>query len=156
MPDQPDQPTRLNLKTYLQVIRNSVGSGMFRNFYVETPDRGEFDALDDGANSCAFYVSSVLVIFGKLARTHGTVLSTVWDLEHSGWESVESPQPGDVLIWEAQDFDDGRYQHVGFCLDEKRAVSTSLTKKVVVMHDLHFGDQQRRIERVYRMKKWTA
>jgi hypothetical protein len=40
---------------------------MFRNFYVRTDSGGEFDALDDGYNSCAFYVSSILAIFNKLS-----------------------------------------------------------------------------------------
>lgn len=142
---------RLYFKTYLQVLRNSVGTQMFRNFYIRTADGTEMDALSDGSNSCAFYVSSVLALFGKLSGPHGTVKSTLADLEHSGWRTVEpdAMQPGDVLLWEAMQADDGWFEHVGFYLGDDRAVSTSWTEKKVVEHDVRF-DGKRAIQQAFR------
>ena len=156
-PGEP-KPERLYHETYLQMINNSVGSGMFRNFYVRTPDQGTFDALADGSNSCAFYVSGLLVLFKKLQGVHGTIDGTVQDLETSGWKTVENIkdiQPGDVIIWEQREFSDGTYGHMGFALGAGQATSTSWTEKVVVQHDLYFGDAERPITQLYRMDDWS-
>lgn len=151
-----EKPVRLYFKSYLQAIRNSVGSNMFRNFYVRTPERGEFDAFNDGDNSCAFFVSSVLVIFKKLNDFHGIVDSVVADLRQSGWQEVQEPKPGDVLVWEAVPFDDGLKQHIGFYVGNGRAVSTSWIKKTPVEHDMHFGLTKRKITHIFRMSDWKA
>lgn len=148
------KPRRLYFKTYLQLVRNSVGSNMFRNFYVHTKDKGEFDALDDGENSCAFYVSSVLVILKKMSGVHGTVGSTTKDLKKSGWQEAKKPKPGDVLVWEAQKFADGLRQHIGFYIGDDRAISTSLATKTPVEHDKNFGPTNRQITHIFRMASW--
>lgn len=107
---------------------------MFRNFYIQTADGSEVDALSDGDNSCAFYVSSVLTLFGKHSGVHGTVRSTVTDLYNSGWQPVEQAdiRPGDVIVWDDLDQEGA---HIGFYIGEGRAVSTSSTEKKVVEHD---------------------
>lgn len=151
---QPPKPTRLYFKSYMQVIHNAVGSNLFRNFYVHTEAQGDFDALDDGNNSCALFVSSILVLFKKLSGIHGTVASTVKDLHESGWIVVDTPQRGDVLLWEAREFNDGLKQHIGFSLGNGRAVSTSRLEKTPVEHNEHFGEDNRKIIRIFRMKTW--
>jgi hypothetical protein len=157
---QPSQPTtakpkRLYFKTYLQFIRNSIGTQMFRNFYIEAPDGTQLDALDDGSNSCAFYVSSVLALFKKLKNPHGTVASTLKDLEQSGWQTVPEAdlKPGDVVLWEAQEFAGTWYEHIGFYTGDNRAVSTSWKEKKVREHDVHF-DGQRAVKQVWRYTDW--
>jgi hypothetical protein len=147
------KPKRLQFKTYLQMIHNSVGTEMFRNWYVTTPEGDEFDAMSDGEDSCAFYVSGLLRVFGKLSL-HGTVESTVQDLGNSGWQNVDEPSPGDVLVWEAQKFGDKQQRHIGFYIGDGKAVSTSWTKKVVVEHDKNFGKQNRKIEQIFRLDDW--
>ena len=149
-----DKPKRLYFKTYLQVISNSVGSNLFRNFYVTTAYRGEFDALGDGYNSCAFYVSAILVIFKKLEGVHGTVDSTVKDLRQSGWLEVDKPKAGDVLVWDAIKFNDGLKEHIGFSIGNSKAISSSATKKVPIVHDEHFGNAKRDIVSIFRMPNW--
>ena len=151
---QPQKPLRLYLKSYLQVVRNSVGSNLFRNLYVHTDEKGDFDALDDGYNSCAFFVSAILVLFKKLKGIHGTVGSTVKDLIESGWVEADKPQQGDILVWEAQQFDDGLKEHIGFSLGNKRAISVSWLKKTPVEHDEHFGEDNRKITHIFRMPNW--
>src|SRR5579872_5361294 len=87
---------RINFKTYLHMLGAAVGSSMFRHWYVESQQQGEFDAMKDGENSCAFFVSSILRIFDKVSAIHGTVESTVRDLQDSGWQTVSEPKEGDV------------------------------------------------------------
>jgi len=152
-PGQKDKPKRLYYKSYIRLIYNSIGSNMFRNFYVETPERGEFDALDDGYNACAFYVSAVLVIFKKISGIHGTVDSTIKDLQESGWIQVNEPKEGDVIIWEAQQFNDGSKEHIGFSLGNGKAISISWTKKTPIEHSDTF-DGKRKIVNIFILTNW--
>ena len=149
-----EKPQRLYFKSYLQVIRNSVGSNMFRNFYVKTTERSEFDALDDGYNSCAFYVSAILVIFKKMSDFHGTVDRTIEDLKKSGWQEANEPEPGDVLVWEPKQFPEGRVKHIGFYVGDGKAVSTSITAKTPQKHEQNFGEEKRQIKQIFRMDNW--
>ncbi len=151
---QSQKPVRRYFKTYMQVIHNSIGSNLFRNFYVHTGESGDFDALDDGNNSCAFFVSAILVLFKQLEGIHGTVEGTVNDLLVSGWVEVDKPQEGDVLVWEARQFDDGLKEHIGFSLGSDRAISTSWAKKTPIEHDLNFGESNRKLTRIFRMPDW--
>lgn len=128
---------------------------MFRNFYVTTTERGEFDAFNDGEYSCAFFVSSLLLIFKKINRIHGLVNSTVEDLKSSGWQLVQDePKAGDILVWEAIVFEEGPIEHIGFAIGGNRAVSTSWKQKSVVEHEINFGEQNRKIEQIFRMENW--
>jgi len=129
---------------------------MFRNFYLQAQDGQEFDATSDGNNSCAFYVSSVLTLFRKQNGIHGTVASVIKDLQRSAWLAVPEAemQAGDVIIWEAIQFEDGPFMHIGFYVGDGRAVSTSAAKKKVVEHDVHFGKTARQISQVFRQPSW--
>jgi len=147
------KPKRLYFESYIQLIHNSVGSNLFCNFYVETPEKGKFDALDDGYNSCAFYVSAVLVIFKKISGIHGTVDSTLKDLQESGWIQVNEPKEGDVIVWEAQQFDDGLKSHIGFSLGNGKTISISSTKKTPIEHSDTF-DGKRKIVNIFRQTDW--
>ena len=151
----PDKPKRLYFKTYLQVVRNAVGTSMFRNFYVQTADGKEMDAMSDGSNSGAFFVSAILTLFHKLVGVHGTVSSTVKDLEKSDWEVVSKDdlQAGDVLVWEALKLEGTMYTHIGFYVGDDRAISASWTEKKVVEHSATF-DGKRAIEQVFRHTDW--
>jgi len=145
---------RLNFKSYLAMIHNSVGTEMFRNFYVRIDDGLIIDAIGDGENACAFFVTSVLHLFGKLNGMHATITKAIKDLEESGWVRVDKSDmaPGDVLVWAGRDNDSSR--HIGFYVGENEAVSTSSSQHKVARHDVHFGKLQRDITAVYRMKIW--
>jgi hypothetical protein len=148
------KPKRLYFKTYLTMIENAPGTKMFRHFYLRHPDGSEFDAIGDGENACAFFVSSILRLFDKVQGIHGTVDSTLRDLEQSGWTQVSQPQPGDVISWEPHHSPHGPHGHIGFYLHDNQAVSTSTSQKAVASHDLHYGHEQRQIIAVYRHPKW--
>ena len=48
--------------TYIVVIKNSVGSNIFRNSYAKVNGKKK-DILKNGKVSCAFFVSSILALF---------------------------------------------------------------------------------------------
>ena len=140
--------------SYLAVIRNSVGTRMFRNFYAEV-DGKRRDIMRDGDLSCAFFVSSVLVLFGHLKRVHATVKSTVAELERRGWQAVRAPRAGDVLVWEAvRDTRGNLHTHIGFALGNGLAVSNLSEPGVPMRHSATFGMKggkpRRRIIAAYR------
>jgi len=140
------KPRRLIKKTFLKLIRNSVGTRMFRNFYLG--QQGEiFDATKNGELSCAFYVSSLLVIFQLIKNVHGTVEDTRKDLEASGWTEVNQPALGSVIIWGPAK-DQGLNEHIGFYIGRGKAISNSSTKKKIVEHDLTY-DNTRKIIAIY-------
>lgn len=148
------KPKRLYFETYMQLLRNSINTQMFQTFYVQNETGKQVDALAGGDNACAFYVSAVLTIFKKIQGVHGTVESTLKDLSESGWQLVEEPEPGDVLVWRAHDYDDGTHRHIGFYLGDGRAASTSMSKSVVIEHELHFGEEQRPLDQIWRCRTW--
>lgn len=139
--------------SYLQMIRNSVGSHMFRNFYV-LRDGKTFDALRNGQRSCAFFVSSILTVFKKIGSFHNTVYSTVKDLQASGWIEVKDLKPGDVIVWEAQERETGEYSHIGFHIGDGRAISTSDASGTPVIHDENQSHKWTEIARIYRLPHW--
>jgi hypothetical protein len=80
--------------------------------------------------------------------------STIKDLVESGWVEANQPNEGDILVWEALQFDDGVKEHIGFSIGDGQAISTSRAEKTPVEHDQHFGDTKRKITHIYRMTNW--
>lgn len=128
----------LNKKTYLTVIENSIGSNTYRNSYALV-DGEEKDILKNGKLSCAFYVSSILLMFGLIKEIHSTVSGTEWDLVVSGWQKVDSYEQGDVVFWEELEGEDGRHGHIGFFWKDGLAISNDSVSGNPAKHDLTFG-----------------
>lgn len=141
------KPQRLVKKTFIKFVRNSVGSKMFRNLYLSL-DGNTFDATEDGELSCAFYVSSLLVIFKLIKNVHGTVKSTEKDLEESGWIKAGNPVPGSVIIWEPLANDKHANEHIGFYVGREKAISNSSIKKKITIHNWTY-DNTRKIKVIY-------
>ena len=141
------KPAKQIYKTYLSVIKNSPKSRMFRSFYVRE-DNKVFDATKNGHLSCAFFVSAVLKMFDLIANLHGTVKSTIADLEKSGWKKVKTPKIGSVLVWEEQKFDDETHAHIGFYIGRNKAVSNSSEKDYPLQHDWKFNGK-RNVKAIY-------
>lgn len=121
---------------------------MWRNQYAKVNGERQ-DIIKDGQLACAFYVSTILVMFGLIKELHATVNGTVKDLEASGWKKVKKPKPGAVLAWEAITFDDGSvHKHIGFYIGQERAVSNSAEQGIPVEHDWLFNGS-RKIETIY-------
>ncbi|MFP4539392.1 MAG: hypothetical protein ACLFNN_00465 [Candidatus Paceibacterota bacterium] len=133
--------------TYMAVIGNSAGVEMFRNVYADVD--GEYtDITDNGDLSCAFFVSSVLKIFGLIKEIHITVNSTVKDMERNGWVDTDDPEPGDVVVWSEEHSNEEKHRHIGFFLGEDRAISNSKHKRHPIEHSLEMKDRE--VERFLR------
>lgn len=131
--------------TYLSVIENSVGSFMFKNMYADL-DGVKKDVTEDGWLSCAFFVSSVLSMFKYIDRIHATVKSTTKDLLDCGWEVINEPVVGSVIIWKPG-VDTNNHYHIGFYVGENQAISNDSWKKCPNKGDWKF-DGKREIDMI--------
>ena len=143
--------------TYLATIKNSVGVKTWRNFYARVNSR-KMDIVKNGDLSCAFFVSSILVIFGLLERIHGTVVGTVSDLKKSGWKKNKDLKPGAVIVWKEKVSKNGEsHKHLGFFVGDKKAISNSSKTGQISRHHFTFGNKNnqpvRSIEAIYIHKK---
>ena len=141
----------LKYETYLKAIENSVGSRIFNSLIVKFRDSDQTsDILGDGEFSCAFFVSSILAMFGVLDKPRATVIS-LKDIisKDEKWSTVSETeaQPGDVVFYEAVEHESGNvHEHVAFVTGSGQAVSTDYKQKQVVQHDLKY----RQINSIYR------
>lgn len=139
----------LFFETYLAVIHNSVGTNMFRNFYMEK-DGKKFDATKDGIVSCAFFVSNLLNMFrslGLIEGPHTTVKSTVDDMLRSGWKEIFTPRPGAVLEWEEKESHGSKTKHIGFYTKNDLAISNNPDTGTPDVHHWTF-DGTRKVVRI--------
>jgi hypothetical protein len=148
------------LKTYLSLIKNSVGTKMFRNYYASV-DAKNLDITRGGEISCAFYASSVLTLAGLLDGVKVTVHRTISAMEKAGWHKVAKPKAGDVIIWGETIFLGGDvHKHLGFYVGGNKAVSNSSVKKIPVQHHWTFGARNgkpvRAIIAIYRHPSFEA
>ncbi len=144
-------------ETYMAVIRNSVGSKLFRNFFMEIDGR-KIDATKNGVVSCAFFVSNVLNMFPalKLIRgPHTTVSSTVKDLLESGWKEISEPRIGAVLVWEEKESHGGRTKHIGFYVGNGEAISNNPDTGVPALDHWTFGIDGGKPTRAVEMILWN-
>jgi hypothetical protein len=130
----------LQFDTYIAVVENSVGSYMFKNLYVNI-DGVKKDATEDGWLSCAFYVSSILVLFKYIKEIHGTVSSTVKDLKDSGWSEISEPVLGSVVVWKSGKDTNG-HSHIGFYVGDNMAISNDSWKKSPWKGDWKFNGKR--------------
>lgn len=125
--------------TYLTMIRNSVGSNLFRTLYADIDGKKE-DILRDGDLSCSSFVSSILYHFRLLKDVHATVEGTLRDLNASGWVKSDTPIPGAVLLWEEAVQARGElHPHLGFAIADDQAISNSSSEGVPQQHHITFG-----------------
>jgi hypothetical protein len=132
------KPEPLLVKNYLTFARASVGSRSFRKLFYRI-DGKEVEILRDGDLSCAFFVSSVLVVFGLMGVLHTTVTGTVRDLRRRGWKDIPRPRTGAVIVWGPKKFRSGEtHRHIGFYLGEGKVVSNSSARKSPRVHAWDF------------------
>jgi len=143
----------LSNETFLAMLEHSAGSRVWQRMYARVNGQRR-DILHHGELSCAFYVSSLLRIFGWLKEVHATVDGTIKDLHASGWRRTTRPRPGDVVEWAPITYQDGEvHRHLGFYLDRGRAISTSFSRRTPIIHHLTYGRRgrpaYRRIVNIY-------
>lgn len=148
-------------KSYLQTINNSVGSVQYRNFYVLDTDTGETrDILENGNLSCAIFVSNILHMFSNISKLidapHVTIISTIKDIERSGWyntwdqnSDISNIKPGAIIHWEKIDFGiAGYHEHIGFYVGNSEAISNDSRQYKITKHSYNFNGT-RKIEKIY-------
>ena len=128
----------LQKESYLAMIRNSVGTSLFRNLYAITGEEKQ-DILKNGVRSCAFFVSTVLHAFYLVETPHASVSGLERDLINSGWRKTETPNSGDVLVWEPILQVDNVNAHMGFFIGDNKAVSNDWQTRVPAEHHMTYG-----------------
>jgi len=128
-------------KTYLSMIENSIGSRMFQYLYIKNKKKnGSINVVQGGQLSCAFFVSNILYFFDLIKSSHATVSGTEKDMRNSGWEEIDKPKKGAVIIWEKIKYQsDGVHSHMGFYMRGKQAISNSFKKQVPHKHHFTYG-----------------
>ena len=129
--------------SYLAMIKNSVGTKMFRNLYFKIKGKGRsLDVLENGDLSCAVYVTSILYLLRLIKEPHTTVRATVEDIEKSGWYKIKKPKPGAIILWDFKKLPGGKrskHRHVGFYLNPKEAISNDPKSGQTAKHHLNYG-----------------
>src|SRR3989338_5676566 len=147
-------------KNYMAMVQNSLGTKMFRNFFLEVSKK-ERDILEEGRLSCAVFASSILYLSNSVLEfygqahwidfIHANVPSTEKDMTKNGWYTVSELRPGAVLIWEKINANGSQNWHMGFFLGNKMAISNDSGKdNTGVPHQPHYTYQDtRKIEKIY-------
>lgn len=132
---------------------------LFRNFYIEK--EGEIkDALEDGKNSCAVMLTSILYSYNPLLEflgkkhwlkfIHLTVASTEKDMLENGWFVIDDLKPGAVIIWEKKDGRDGSpHNHIGFYVGNDEAISNSSKGTGFPWKHHYTYNDTRKIDKIY-------
>lgn len=140
-------------ENYLVSIKNSIGTRLFRNLWVEA-DGVKKDILEDGELSCAQFVSGLLYLQQMINSRHATVEGTLKDLEASGWHKIAEPKEGCILVWEKVDYPDGtKHSHIGFYVGNQKAISNRPIDKSPQEHYWTYArqneDEFRKISSMY-------
>lgn len=144
------------LKSLLAIVENSVKGGdnyLFRNLYADE-DGKEIDILENGQNSCAVFVSWILLALELIKHPHATVYGIEKDLLASGWFETKELKPGAVLIWEKRSGAMLNNQkipkkHMGFYVGNDEAVSNdSKGRGFSHKHHVTYNDT-RKIEKIF-------
>ena len=145
----------LKYDSYLKMIKNSVGTKMFRNLYLEIDNR-KFDATENGELSCAYFVSNILLIWGLISEGHATTRGTIRDMKKNGWKKIlpEKAKPGDVIVWEEKKSVKKRVRpHIGFYIGNKETISHSDGVKAINCHHWTYNNKRKMIA-VYHYPKF--
>jgi hypothetical protein len=143
--------TLLKKKSYLAMICNAARgeNHMFRNLYALV-DGVERDILRDGTLSCNYFVFAVLYINKLIGDMHvGDGGGLEKDLITSGWEAINTPKEGAVLLWEKRmGADEKMHGHSGFFIGNDQAISNSSEQGFPVTHHWTYDDT-REVEKIY-------
>ena len=120
-------------KNFLLSVKNSIGSQLFRSYL----DKEGNDVLKDGDLSCAYYISSILLLHGLIDRPHFTVDGTLYAMENAGWHKITNPKPGCIIVWGSVNQDGSNHKHLGIYLGEGQAISNRSSLGMPGEHSLH-------------------
>ncbi|HSW65599.1 MAG TPA: hypothetical protein VLI54_00480 [Bacillota bacterium] len=101
------------------------------------------DVANNGDDSCAAFVSYVLVANNLLGRSRSTVQTMVNAMEDHGWQETGEPVLGGVAVWGCREdivLDGSNLGHSGIYVGEGRFVSHSSIVFTPVEHPLQLSD----------------
>ncbi|MDE2019864.1 MAG: hypothetical protein KGJ13_05980 [Patescibacteria group bacterium] len=148
----PDAATNIQTKptvipcfrdNYFALIENSEGTNMFRHWYC-TVNGAKEDVMRDGNFSCALYVTGILKMLGLVDEVQITVHRAVSALERSGWQRIDGPRRGAIVVWDTQPSQKEEAwvstaaKHLGFCLGENTAISNRDEAHAPIRHPLDY------------------
>jgi len=144
------------------LIEGSIGSPMFRHLPANMPSGTVADLVGGGTLSCAYYVSSMLVLAGLLeGKPHATVaglekaIRATCGTVDDGWLDITGRNVrivGTVIFWGPAIQADGKpHRHVGFDWFNEKRVSHSDNPSLLcpVVHERMIGNPPRVIDAVY-------
>jgi len=140
--------------SYLKMIKNSIGTKMFRNLYLED-NKKKIDITEDGNLSCAFFVSNILLIWKLISEGHATIRGAIKDMGKNGWKKIllKEIKPGDVVVWDEKKSRKGRIcSHIGFYAGNEKTISHSDGIKAINSHHWTYNNR-RKIVAVYTHSK---
>lgn len=145
----------LRKKNYLAMIRNAAKgeNHMFQNRYALV-DGVEQDIMDGGALACTFFISTVLYSNKLIVDMHTNLTGLERDLVVSGWEQVQEPEEGAVLVWEPRPPEKTRsweptQMHAGIYTGNERAVSNGSNSSHMPEEHHYTYDGTRKIIRIW-------
>ena len=143
----------LKKKSLLVIVTNSVKGGdnyLFKNIYAKNQQGEEIDILENGENSCAVFVSWILLALEMIKRPHATVGGVEKDLADSGWYEIKDLRQGAVLLWESKpgQYDGLPHRHLGFFMGNNEAISNDTPSGFPRRHHATYNDS-RKIEKIY-------
>lgn len=146
MAPKKDKVEHLIYESYLAAIQNSIGSKMFRQYFVRAEGK-KIEVLRNGDLACAFYVTSLLRIFGLIDRTHTTLVGSEASMLKAGWFHVKSPKIGAILVWgpKTSKKSGETHKHIGFYIGHQKAISNNSKRGMPYIHKYEF----RPIESIY-------
>jgi len=144
----------LKKKSLLAIVTNSIKGGdnfLFRNLYAKNERGEEIDILEDGKNSCAVFVSWILLALEMIKRPHATVEGVEKDLLESGWYEIKDLKTGAVLLWESKigQFDGLLHTHIGFCVGNDEAISNDSQGRGFPWKHHYDYNGTRKVEKIY-------
>jgi hypothetical protein len=147
-------------KTYMYRILGSVGTDMWRNFWVEDEKGNPVDLTKNGDLSCGLHVSGLLLnlnprsgsdvkfVSGPILRVDQLHI----DLVKNGWQEIEFSaesdlELGDIIFWEELRGYNGReaggpHGHCGFYIGDEKVISVIPRTGNPQIHDYMYRDQQ--------------
>ncbi len=125
----------MKLKNLLLSVKNSTGSQLFRSYF----DQEGNDVLKNGDLSCAYYISSILLLHGLIDRVHFTVPGTLYAMENNGWFKIKTLKVGCIIVWGSVHQNGADHKHLGVYIGEQQAVSNRSSLGMPGEHPLHYS-----------------
>jgi len=142
----------LQFDTYINSIKESVDSSLFRTVFAEVDGKKE-NIVNKGQFACALYVSSVLLWFGLIKERHTGFSGLIEDMKDSDWYKIDEPKIGAIIHWEKKMKNGEENEHVGFYIGDDRAISNNGDVGAPVEHHYTYGETDgkpnRKIEAIY-------